>query len=684
MGKNNKKAIQLGNYRYNPVIGVLYLNNEEVEPGLTPTEASVLEFLYSEPGKIFSRRAILKHIAGKRVVGPEVITQYIKAIRRALKDSASNPRYIKTYQKRGYCFIAPVAEAPSPRAKTWRTRIPRIALYLLLFLAAISTLLLIQKYYYPDAIKNIQPTPLTSLTGQEIDGDVSSDDKFLIFSYKPDESNKWKLMVKHRHQENYAALTSSKFSDHRPKFSPSGKKIIYHRDGLHTNQIHMADFDADQMLLKNDRVLMELPEGLQSVYLEWKNETQFYYSSSSSHDEVYGISRYDLTTSKSLPITHPKSFGHGDLGLSYSSKANKLAILRNIAWQKTQVVIYDSLTKEFRVLATIPYLIYSLAWNNSGTGVFIREGLTGLGFLPLTTGKFREIYQSRQPLYAPFQLSEGVGFMVGGLVVTDIMKTNLESSASISTYLSSSSYDYLPAYAPSSGAIVFVSARSGSVQVWIREKEGSLRKISNFDRYTGLVDLAVESHAKYLAYTVSAVLYLMDVKNGEVIFKVGGENDEHNNPAFSRDSKYLIYSVKKKGKWFLEKRAMDNLGVAIMLTEGFIAKPSDKDDSFYYLKLNNPQLYKFSDKKGGVETPFKLDGVRSIDQFYILNNKIYYTQSSDGENKLFELDMINNTTMYLFNTTSARFAFNPNDKLIYTSKSKQNDTHLESFLWDFQ
>jgi DNA-binding winged helix-turn-helix (wHTH) protein len=43
-------------------------------------------------------------------VQPEVLRRYILEIRRALDDQATTPRFIQTFPKRGYQFIAPVTD----------------------------------------------------------------------------------------------------------------------------------------------------------------------------------------------------------------------------------------------------------------------------------------------------------------------------------------------------------------------------------------------------------------------------------------------------------------------------------------------------------------------------------------------------------------------------------------------
>ena len=69
---------------------------------LTYTEFKILELFLSHPGKIFSLENIYQSIWEEEAVGDGTIMVHIKNIRKKLKDSSRNPRYIKTAWGKGY------------------------------------------------------------------------------------------------------------------------------------------------------------------------------------------------------------------------------------------------------------------------------------------------------------------------------------------------------------------------------------------------------------------------------------------------------------------------------------------------------------------------------------------------------------------------------------------------------
>ncbi len=77
---------------------------------LAPKAFSVLCYLVEHAGRLVSQEEILEKLWHDVYVQPEVLRKYILEIRRVLEDPPRNSRFIATFPKRGYQFIAPVSE----------------------------------------------------------------------------------------------------------------------------------------------------------------------------------------------------------------------------------------------------------------------------------------------------------------------------------------------------------------------------------------------------------------------------------------------------------------------------------------------------------------------------------------------------------------------------------------------
>ena len=82
-----------------------YLSSGPAKHRLSPKAAQVLLTLVREPGRVWSRDALLDAVWRDQMVGEEVLTQAITELRRAFGDDFRQPRYIETVHKAGYRLL---------------------------------------------------------------------------------------------------------------------------------------------------------------------------------------------------------------------------------------------------------------------------------------------------------------------------------------------------------------------------------------------------------------------------------------------------------------------------------------------------------------------------------------------------------------------------------------------------
>lgn len=82
-----------------------YLSAESAKHRLSPKTAQVLVTLLQEPGRVWSREALLDAAWLDQSVGEEVLTQAIAELRRALGDDFRRPKYLETVHKAGYRLL---------------------------------------------------------------------------------------------------------------------------------------------------------------------------------------------------------------------------------------------------------------------------------------------------------------------------------------------------------------------------------------------------------------------------------------------------------------------------------------------------------------------------------------------------------------------------------------------------
>jgi pimeloyl-ACP methyl ester carboxylesterase len=103
-------AITFDRFRLDSARGQLY--GESGPIALTPKALSLLEYLAARPGRLVKKTELLEALWPGVFVADGALKVCIREIRRALGDDAQSPKFIETAHRRGYRFIAGVAQTP--------------------------------------------------------------------------------------------------------------------------------------------------------------------------------------------------------------------------------------------------------------------------------------------------------------------------------------------------------------------------------------------------------------------------------------------------------------------------------------------------------------------------------------------------------------------------------------------
>jgi DNA-binding winged helix-turn-helix (wHTH) protein/TolB-like protein len=113
--KNAKRCYEFGEFQLDVSERQLLRGPTTID--LKPKVFDLLVLLVQNAGRLMEKEAIFQSLWPDSVVEEANLNVSISALRKALGDAASDPRYIETVPKRGYRFIAGVAEkvvAPPP------------------------------------------------------------------------------------------------------------------------------------------------------------------------------------------------------------------------------------------------------------------------------------------------------------------------------------------------------------------------------------------------------------------------------------------------------------------------------------------------------------------------------------------------------------------------------------------
>src|SRR5262245_41429233 len=97
-----------GSFRLDPANACLWHGVATVV--LQPKAFDVLHYLVTHPGRLVTKDELLDTIWPETAVTDAVVRNAIGVLRKVLGDTAQTPRYIATVSRRGYRFLAQVAE----------------------------------------------------------------------------------------------------------------------------------------------------------------------------------------------------------------------------------------------------------------------------------------------------------------------------------------------------------------------------------------------------------------------------------------------------------------------------------------------------------------------------------------------------------------------------------------------
>jgi DNA-binding winged helix-turn-helix (wHTH) protein/TolB-like protein len=100
------REFQLGMWTVQPARNALV--QEGKEQRLSHKAMAVLVCLAEVPGNVVTKEALFERVWDGRFASDEVLTTVVYELRRALGDSARQPRYVETIRKSGYRLVAPV------------------------------------------------------------------------------------------------------------------------------------------------------------------------------------------------------------------------------------------------------------------------------------------------------------------------------------------------------------------------------------------------------------------------------------------------------------------------------------------------------------------------------------------------------------------------------------------------
>ncbi|MDX1676398.1 winged helix-turn-helix domain-containing protein [Arsukibacterium sp.] len=546
----------------------------------------VVNYFIAHAGDLVTKDQLLSDVWGIRDVSDGRVMRVIRAIRVALGDDSRQPSYIETIPKRGYRFIANVAEIPanadpennaaaiaSPTSTAFRPHQSTFfwAAGVLVSLLILSGWLLWlkpmtgQQITEDNSIPLWRYKPITSLDGLEFYHNVSPDERYLVFSFAKEGSEQIAVLnLQDLQSHKRVQITSENVSSLGAAFSPNGRQIAYHRMLPDRGcEIRLIELEPDQMAVKSDTLLTACTPESVSARVSWSPDGRYIvYPSLDPVQRQMVMMMYPLAGGTPEQLTVPPASSFGDYAGRYSRSGDKIAFIRDAAGT-AQVWLLDLTTRATRLLVQIDDAYPgNIDWTPDDVSIIYPSGPTSLGIVDVATGESRELaYTDNQA--SEIQLGAVSGKIyasVGFFSHTNIKKINnrLISDKSVKSLMFSSNRNeiYIEISPLPEGPAAVVSRRSGQAQVWLFYADGRQQQLTDFASNERIRSLVFSPDGSQLLLHLNSGIWQLTL-DGELKQIVGQEGEIVANPAWSRDGKEVFYAQSRQGRWNIMAAPVD-------------------------------------------------------------------------------------------------------------------------------
>lgn len=689
--------IKIGNWFVSPDNNKLSFDGTDFF--IEPLAMDVLVYFAQHADEVISRDRLIEALWKGRIVGDHAVYRIINKLRQTLaKDTTQD--YIKTIRKKGYQLVCEVeyqAEQLKPepepqrlrnqeqllesfseeltaheeelaaqtlgekkrvkmlKSTWWKVMKWSLASGVLLILSIFAT----KFYFYYSMTSFYKATPLITLEGIIRDPSFSPDGNYVAFSHQEKTGGNWDVYVESLVDGRLYQITDDLTDELSPSWAPNGHQLALIRydnqrcliDVINVPVVDGGSSDGRNSGNKLDEgTLAECSGVLQHNDLVWAGDDKHvFYTSAESKVSPLQIFKLTIQTGKIEQLTnYTQGESRGALSIKLSPDNERLAIQRDINWRDSYIDVLDLNSFKTRTERKLIGWNRYFDWSNDGRSLIYNRNSKEIDAYDLSMKIEKNIAKSVDaitfPTYSPAKSELAV---ITGRKVVDIVAEGLGGSVDGEkkplTVISSSSIDNYAEYANTSDKVAFVSRRTGEVQVWLKNTDGSEVQLTNFEESYDIRRLRWSPTDRALLFIRNKALYQLLINDSDrtlslVYQALEGESIE--GESWTDDGKGVLFSSDRDGDWQVYRQPLSG-GDAEQITSkgGYGAFESSKGRGLYYLKYHTKGLwYQDYDNK---QEKLVLDNIDvfSSNSIYLREGKIYYLSDEFPKMSIYQFDI---------------------------------------------
>ncbi|MEW6991838.1 winged helix-turn-helix domain-containing protein [Colwelliaceae bacterium 6441] len=571
------------------------LTSENQSQQLEPMMVELLSYFCRNIDQIISKDQLIEQVWLGRIVSDNAVSKLITKLRKAFNDDARQPKFIATFPKKGYKFIASVKQLPveqtnenspvsidlasptnsdgakaennveqtysEPSVNTSILASKRHSFYFKVFV-----MLVLVVFVIGISLQNNRTAPtllthakaLTAESGSELFPAVSPDGTRV--SYMSAKTDRMHLIIKHIDDERTIEVNHEEGVGVGPaSWSFDGRLLVYLVATPQRCQYFIREING--LELGEAKLIHNCPAGSYGAIAFTHDNNRLIFTESEGGNSPYSLFEINLTTDKKTRLNQPELFLGGNSQFDMHPTENKLLISSPDKQQWEGFYSLDLETDELKLLFKQNAYICCGIWSHNGERVVLMGEHPAYQLLSynLVGEDMKIIYSGSRQINRPTRHSNGKDYMFSSgqqnsnIYLYDYLKNinNVIADASVDDRLATFSAKTTTTTTNKTTdqpSIAYISLTTGNEEIWLTDITGKNRtKLTHFNDSRHYVDLQWSPNGKLLMALTLNEIHLIDTLTGK-FRRLKLPQNEIRAVSF-KDNHTIAFSRKSQKQW---------------------------------------------------------------------------------------------------------------------------------------